>query len=97
MGALGPHPPISFRHPDGRTALLEILEFLHPDYLPRKLAKLRRASCRDLVVPVSRDLNVQEDHLKGIPGHVFFFKNCSQPKDVVKRLEAIRPEDCVRD
>ncbi len=90
-------PDFAFRHPDGRTALLEIVGFWHPDYLRRKLDKLRRASRRDLVVAVSRDLNVQEDDLEDIPGHVFFFKNRIQPKDVVERLDAIRPEDCVRD
>ncbi|MCZ6633013.1 MAG: DUF790 family protein [bacterium] len=90
-------PDFAFSHPDGRTALLEIVGFWHPDYLRRKLDKLRRAARKDLVVAVSRDLNVQEDDFKNIPGHVFFFKNRIQPKDVIERLNTIRPEDCVRD
>jgi len=90
-------PDFAFRHPDGRTALLEIVGFWHPDYLRRKLDKLRRSDRRDLVIAVSRDLNVHEDDLEDIPGHVFFFKNRIQPKEVIERLDAIRPEDCVRD
>ncbi|MDA0745185.1 MAG: DUF790 family protein [bacterium] len=90
-------PDFAFRHPDGRTALLEIVGFWHPDYLRRKLDKLRRANRRDLVVAVSRDLNVEEKDFENIPGHVFFFKNRIQPKEVIERLDAIRPEDCVQD
>lgn len=90
-------PDFAFRHPDGRTALLEIVGFWHPDYLRRKLDKLRRANRRDLVVAVSRDLNVEEDDFKDVPGHVFFFKSRIQPKDVIDRLDAIRPEDCVQE
>ena len=90
-------PDFAFQHPDGRTALLEIVGFWHPDYLRRKLEKLRRANRRDLIVAVSRDLNVQEEAFEDIPGHVFFFKNRIQPKEVIERLNAIRPEDCVRD
>ncbi len=90
-------PDFAFHHPDGRTALLEIVGFWHPDYLRRKLDKLRRADRRDLVIAVSRDLNVQEGDFKDIPGHVFFFKNRIQPKDVIDRLGQIQPEDCVRD
>lgn len=90
-------PDFAFRHPDGRTALLEIVGFWHPDYLRRKLQKLRRANRKDLVVAVSRDLNVEEDDFKDVPGHVFFFKNRIQPKDVIERLEQIKIEDCVQD
>ena len=90
-------PDFIFSHPDGRTALLEIVGFWHPDYLRRKLEKLRRANRKDLVVAVSRDLNVEEEDFKDVPRHVFFFKNRIQPKDVIERLDQIRLEDCVND
>ena len=90
-------PDFAFRHPDGRTALLEIVGFWHPDYLRRKLDKLRRANRKDLVVAVSRDLNVQEEDFEDVPGHVFFFKTRIQPQDVARRLDQIRMEDCVND
>ena len=88
-------PDFAFRHLDGRTALLEIVGFWHPDYLRRKLDKLRLAQRKDLVVAVSRDLNVEEKNFEEVPGHVFFFKTRIQPKDVIQRLDQIRPEDCV--
>lgn len=88
-------PDFAFRHLDGRTALLEIVGFWHPDYLRRKLDKLRLAQRKDLVVAVSRDLNVEEKDFEDVPGHVFFFKTRIQPKDVIQRLDQIRPEDCV--
>ena len=89
-------PDFAFHHPDGRTALFEIVGFWHPDYLRRKLEKLHRANRKDLVVAVSRDLNVEEDDFKNVPGHVFFFKNRIQPKDVIERLDQIKIEDCVQ-
>jgi len=83
-------PDFAFRHPDGRTALLEIVGFWRPEYLRRKLEKLRRAKREDMIVAVSRDLNVGEEDFVDVPGHVFFFKNRIQPKEVIERLEKIR-------
>ena len=80
-------PDFAFRHPDGRTALLEIVGFWRPEYLRRKLEKLRQAQRRDLIVAVSRDLNVSEEDFAGLPGGVFFFKNRIQPREVVEQLE----------
>ncbi len=82
-------PDFAFRHPDGRTALLEIVGFWRPEYLRRKLEKLRQAQRRDLIVAVSRDLNVSEEEFAGVSGGVFFFKNRIQPKEVVEQLERI--------
>ncbi len=84
-------PDFAFRHPDGRTALLEIVGFWRPEYLRRKLEKLRRAQRRDLVVAVSRDLNVSEADFSGVPGGVFFFKNRIQPREVLEQLEKVEP------
>jgi len=82
-------PDFAFRHPDGRTALLEIVGFWRPEYLRRKLEKLRQAQRQDLIVAVSRDLNVSEEDFAEVPGGVFFFKNRIQPRDVVEELEKI--------
>lgn len=84
-------PDFMFRHPDGRTALLEIVGFWRPEYLRRKLEKLRAAQRKDLIVAVSRDLNVSEDDFTDVPGGVFFFKNRIQPKDVLEQLERVAP------
>ncbi len=84
-------PDFTFRHPDGRTALLEIMGYWRPEYLKRKLEKLRRAQRRDLIVAVSSNLNVSEDDFKDVPGGVFFFKNKVQPKEVISLLDQIPP------
>ena len=59
-----------------------------PEYLRRKLEKLRQARRADLIVAVSEGLNVSEEDFKGVPGGVFFFKNRIQPKEVLAQLEA---------
>lgn len=82
-------PDFAFRHPDGRTALLEIVGFWRPEYLRRKLEKLRRAKRQDLIVAVSRDLNVSQEDFAGVPGGVFFFKSRIQPREVIEQLERI--------
>ena len=82
-------PDFTFRHPDGRTAFLEIMGYWRPEYLRRKLEKLRQAQRKDLLVAVSSNLNVSEDDFTDVPGGVFFFKNKVQPKDVVCLLDQI--------
>lgn len=82
-------PDFAFRHADGRSALLEIVGFWRPDYLERKLMKLKRSGRTDMVVAVSADLNVGEDDFKDVPGSVFFFKKRINPKDVLTRLEQV--------
>ena len=86
-------PDFAFRHPDGRTALLEIVGYWRPEYLKRKLEKLRRAQRGDLIVAVSDKLNVSQEDFGDIPGGVFFFKERIQPKEVVAQLEehAVKP------
>ena len=82
-------PDFTFRHPDGRTALLEIMGYWRPEYLRRKLDKLRQAQRKDLIVAVSANLNVSEDDFLDVPGGVFFFKNKVQPRDVIDLLHKI--------
>ena len=82
-------PDFAFRHADGRTALLEIVGFWRPDYLERKLMKLKRSGRTDMVVAVSADLNVGEEDFKDVPGSVFFFKRRINPQEVLARLEQV--------
>ena len=67
-------PDFTFRHPDGRIALLEIMGRWRPEYLKRKPEKRHRAQRRDLIVAVSSNLNVSEDDFKDVPGGVFFLE-----------------------
>jgi hypothetical protein len=73
-------PDFTFRHPDGRTALLEIMGRWRPEYLKRKPEKRHRAQRRDLTVAVSTNLDVSEDDCKDVPGGVFFLETKSGPK-----------------
>jgi predicted nuclease of restriction endonuclease-like RecB superfamily len=82
-------PDFAFRHQDGRTALLEIVGFWRPDYLEKKIMKLKRSGRLDMVVAVSADLNVSEEDFKDVPGSVFFFKKRINPHEVIARLEQV--------
>ena len=84
-------PDFTFRHPDGRTALLEIMGRWRTEYLKRKAEKLRRTQRRDLIVAVSSNPNISEDDFKDVPGGAFFFKNKVQPEDVISPLDQIPP------
>ncbi|MFQ5859361.1 MAG: DUF790 family protein, partial [Anaerolineae bacterium] len=54
-------PDFSFTHrKDGRRALMEIVGFWHPNYLRRKLAKVRQAGRHDLILLVYQSANVAE-------------------------------------
>ncbi len=82
-------PDFAFRHADGRTALMEIVGYWRPEYLKKKLMKLRRSGREDMVIAVSANLNVSQDDFTDVPGRVFFFKNRINPKEVIARLEQI--------
>jgi predicted nuclease of restriction endonuclease-like RecB superfamily len=82
-------PDFALRHPDGRVAHIEIMGFWHPDYLRRKLDKLRRAAMPDLIVAVSERLNVGAGDFQDIPGPVLFFKGKLEPRQVLAALESL--------
>ncbi|MCK5919581.1 MAG: DUF790 family protein, partial [Methylococcales bacterium] len=55
-------PDFSFTHvKDGRRALLEIVGFWHPDYLRRKLKKVRAVGRTDLILLVYESTNVSAE------------------------------------
>lgn len=82
-------PDFAFRHTDGRTALMEIVGYWRPEYLEKKIMKLRRSGREDMVIAVSANLNVSQDAFTDVPGRVFFFKNRINPKEVIARLEQV--------
>lgn len=82
-------PDFAFRHTDGRTALMEIVGYWRPEYLEKKIMKLRRSGREDMVIAVSANLNVSQDDFTDVPGRVFFFKNRINPKEVIARLEQV--------
>lgn len=54
-------PDFSFTHrKNDRRALLEIVGYWHPDYLWRKLTKIRQVGWRDLIMLFYESANIAE-------------------------------------
>ena len=79
-------PDFTFTHPDGRRASLEIVGFWTPEYLEKKLEKLRAAERGDLIVAVNQTLNCSSDDFSG---PVIFFKYSLKPSQVLEKLEEV--------
>lgn len=79
-------PDFRFVHPDGRTALLEIVGFWTPEYLQKKIDKLNRANRQDLLVAVNETLNCTRETFRG---PVLFYKTRVKVKDVLQWLDAM--------
>jgi len=82
-------PDFSFTHRrDGRRALLEIVGFWHPDYLRRKLTKVRQAGRQDLILLVYKSANVAEGEFEAASaGEVLTFVRKPVLKDVLAAVE----------
>ena len=82
-------PDFSFTHrKDGRRALLEIVGYWHPDYLRRKLEKVRQAGRHDLILLVYESANVAEGAFEAASaGEVLTFKSKPVLKDVLAAVE----------
>ncbi len=82
-------PDFSFTHrKDGRRALLEIVGFWQPDYLRRKLAKVREAQRSDLILLVYESANVAEGTFEAVSaGEVLTFSRKPVLKDVLAAVE----------
>lgn len=81
-------PDFAFVHPDGRRALMEIVGFWTPDYLQKKLWKLKRVAMPNMIIAVSDQLNCSTEDFRDIPGEVLFFKTRLKPKEVLEKVEA---------
>lgn len=82
-------PDFSLTHcKDGRRALLEIIGFWHPQYLQRKLTKIRQAGRSDLILLVYESANVAEGVFEAISaGEVLTFTNKPVLKQVLAAVE----------
>jgi len=81
-------PDFAFTHKeDGRRALVEIVGFWHPDYLKRKLAKVRAVGRDDLILLVYEGVNLTDDKLKDVPGEVLYFATKPIIKHVMGAVE----------
>ncbi len=81
-------PDFSFTHvKDGRRALLEIVGFWHPNYLKRKVEKLRQAGRGDLIVLIYEGVKCSQEDLAEVSGEVLFFKKKPVLKKVLEAVE----------
>ena len=74
---------------DGRRAVIEIVGFWHPEYLRRKVEKVRAAQRHNLILLVYEGVNLAENALQDVPGEVLYFKNKPVLKDVMALVEAV--------
>lgn len=81
-------PDFAFTHKeDGRRALVEIVGFWHPEYLRRKLEKVRAAGREDLILLVYEGTNLTDDRLREVPGEVLYFATKPVIKEVIAAVE----------
>lgn len=83
-------PDFAFTHKKyGHRILIELVGFWHPDYLRRKVAKVRAAQCQHLLLLVYEHVNLAPEALQDIPGEVIYFKQKPVIKEVVAAVEAL--------
>jgi uncharacterized protein len=74
---------------DGRRALIEIIGFWHPDYLRRKIDKIRAAKRKNLILLVYEGVNLTRDRLQDTPNEVLYFPKKPVLKDVMTAVERL--------
>ena len=81
-------PDFALTHKEsGHRVLIELVGFWHPDYLRRKVEKVRAAQCRNLLLLVYEGVNLAAEALQDVPGEVLYFKNKPVLKDVMAAVE----------
>jgi len=83
-------PDFALTHKDtGQRILIELVGFWHPDYLRRKVEKVRAAQCQNLLLLVYEGINLSREALRDVPSEVLYFKNKPVLKDVMTVVEAM--------
>lgn len=72
---------------ESRKIMLELVGFWHPEYLRRKIEKVRAANCADLLLLVYQGLNIAEDAFKDVASEVIFFQHKPVLKEVMETVE----------
>ncbi len=90
LGATVMIPDFALTHKrTGQRILIELVGFWHPDYLRRKVEKVRAAQCHNLLLLVYEGVNLAADALQDVPGEVLYFKQKPVLKDVMSTVEAM--------
>src|SRR6266480_443893 len=74
---------------ENRKIMIELVGFWHPQYLRRKVEKVRAANCASLLLLVYKGLNVTEEAFQGVASEVIFFQNKPVLKEVLETVEAM--------
>ncbi len=72
-----------------KRTLSRVVGFWHPDYLRRKVEKVRAANCQHLLLLVYQGLNVTEEAFQDVASEVIFFQNKPVLKEVIETVEAM--------
>ena len=73
----------------GRKAVIEIVGFWHPEYLRRKVEKVKAAQQPNLILLVYEGVNLTPDQLEDVPSQVLYFKNKPVLKDVMALVDQV--------
>jgi len=72
---------------ENRRILIELVGFWHPNYLRRKVEKVRAANCAHLLLLVYEGLKITEEAFQDTASEVIFFKQKPVLKEVMKTVE----------
>ncbi len=72
-----------------RRVIVELVGFWHPQYLRRKIEKVRAANCAHMLLLVYRGLNVTEEDFQEVVSEVLFFQQKPVLKEVMEAVETI--------
>lgn len=73
----------------GQRILVELVGFWHPEYLRRKVEKVRAANCAHLLLLVYEGLKIAEDAFQDVASQVIFFKQKPVLKEVMAAVKAM--------
>ncbi len=74
---------------ENRKILIELVGFWHPQYLRRKIEKVRAANCAHLLLLVYKGLKITEDAFDDAASEVIFFQQKPVLKEVMETVEAM--------
>ncbi|HWS82779.1 MAG TPA: DUF790 family protein [Ktedonobacteraceae bacterium] len=74
---------------ENRQIIIELVGFWHPEYLKRKVAKVRAAQCQNLLLLVYQGLKLTPDAFRETVSEVIFFQQKPVIKEVMGAVEAL--------
>jgi predicted nuclease of restriction endonuclease-like RecB superfamily len=72
---------------ESRKIMIELVGFWHPQYLRRKIEKVRAANCAQLLLLVYQGLKITEEAFQDVASEVIFFQQKPVLKEVMETVE----------